>query len=204
MKEEQATKIGEQRVNSPDGSGAFRPECWLDEHGDALFAFAFSRIRDRAAAEDLVQDAFAAALANLDGFSGNSSLRTWLTAILRRKIYDYYRDAARKGFSELATDLPDGSAESAPRGHQVRKRWRGDPAWHFEQREFWRVFDDCREKLPTTLAGAFVMREMDGLTTEEVCQILGISASNLSVRIFRARALLRQCLEDRWFAREGK
>ena len=70
-----------------DDSQTFTPAAdgaaWLVEHGDALYRFARFRVGDRELAEDLVQDAFLAALESRDQFQGRASVRTWLMAILR-------------------------------------------------------------------------------------------------------------------------
>src|SRR6185312_4069906 len=65
--------------------------AWLDEHGDALYRYARSRVGNRELAEDLVQDAFLAALQSRDQFQKRATIRTWLLSILRHKIIDYYR-----------------------------------------------------------------------------------------------------------------
>ena len=64
------------------------PSNWVKEHADYLYAFAFARISDVERAKDLVQDTFLAGLEKLNRFEGKSSIRTWLTAILKNKIID--------------------------------------------------------------------------------------------------------------------
>ena len=64
---------------------------WLDEHGDVLFCFARDRVRRREDAEDIVQEAFLAAIQAVASYEGRASERTWLLSILRRKIVDFYR-----------------------------------------------------------------------------------------------------------------
>ena len=73
-----------------------------------------------------------------------------------------------------------------------------------ETKEFWDVFGCCLSRLPKGLADAFFLRELDGLSSDEVQQILGISAANLWKRLHRARSLLRQCLESTWFNQRTK
>jgi len=69
---------------------------WLSAHGDYLFNFAVGQVRDAGVAEDIVQDTFLAALKSHDRFRGKSSERTWLTGILRHKIYDHLRRVCRE------------------------------------------------------------------------------------------------------------
>jgi RNA polymerase sigma-70 factor (ECF subfamily) len=64
------------------------PDTWLDQHGDALYRFAYQRVRDPDQAADLVQETFLEGLRARSTFAGNSSVRTWLTSILKFKIID--------------------------------------------------------------------------------------------------------------------
>jgi RNA polymerase sigma-70 factor (ECF subfamily) len=68
-----------------------------------------------------------------------------------------------------------------------------------ESREFWEIFGRCLSELPQSLGDAFFLRELDGLRAGEVQQRLGITPANLWKRLHRARSMLRQCLESRWF-----
>src|SRR5262249_46583786 len=102
-----------------DGS-ALEPESWVDRHGDSLFRFAVLRVRDPEVASDLVQETFLGALRARDSFSGRSSVRTWLVAILRHKIADRLRALGREqrfGGGEA----PEGEGE---REFDRHGRWR--------------------------------------------------------------------------------
>jgi RNA polymerase sigma-70 factor (ECF subfamily) len=68
-----------------------------------------------------------------------------------------------------------------------------------EQKEFFKVFQHCLSKLPSRLAQAFVLRELDGLETKEICDVMDISPNNLWVMLYRARTQLRRHLELMWF-----
>lgn len=178
------------------------PQQWLAEHGDALFAYAITRVGDRHTAEDLVQEALLAALLANDRFRRQASTRTWLIGILRHKIVDHFRRANRTSpLNDEQLDKQIHDQEFNRRGHwnSTVARWSVDPAVTLQNREFWQAFDNCRLQLPPVLAMTFIMREFDQLDTESICDMLKISASNLSVRLYRARALLRRCLENHWF-----
>ena len=176
---------------------------WLADHGDALAAYARRRVRDERAAEDLVQETFLAAVKASDRFEGRSSPRTWLIGILRRKIVDHYRRTGKRDVDSLIDDAQEASLKRwfSDRGtwHMTLTRWPTDPAASVEREEFWRVFEECLAALPGTLAGAFMLREIDQLDVEGACDVLGVSANNLGVRLHRARMALRECLSSRWF-----
>src|SRR5262249_55627616 len=67
------------------------PGGWVERHGDYLYRFAAAAVRHRQAAEDLVQETLLAAWRGRTGFAGGASERTWLTAILKRKVVDWLR-----------------------------------------------------------------------------------------------------------------
>ncbi len=205
MADTRPERLPTEEPTGASGTSASEPEQWLDLHGDLLFRYALSRVRTRELAEELVQETFAAALQGRKQFSGRSSEQTWMVGILRRKIVDHIRRSARN----TATDEPDVaehllSESFDSRGHWKSRlpNWPADPAGTLEQREFWDVFDDCVSRLPTSLTGTFCLHELEQLSRDEVCKVLGISASNLWTQLHRARMLLRRCLELNWFTRE--
>jgi RNA polymerase sigma-70 factor (ECF subfamily) len=183
------------------------PSEWVDRYGDYLFRFAMLRLRDRSMAEDLVQETFLAALKVRNSFSGDSSEKTWLAAILKHKIYDHFRRQSREAPLPEG-DLPDspGSEPFDARGHWTAgpKEWGGNPADLFRQKEFLGQLAKCLEALPPNLERAFTLREIDGADTKEICKVLSVTDTNLWVILHRARARLRECLETRWFGRSVK
>ncbi|MCI0450978.1 MAG: sigma-70 family RNA polymerase sigma factor [Candidatus Latescibacteria bacterium] len=171
------------------------PSRWVDEHGDALFRFAVLRVRDADLAADLVQDTLLSALKGIGGFRGGSSVRTWLTGILKHKIIDYYR---RNRSEVLHSDLaPEG--DELAHAESLRSSWKESPSSLVENREFWSVLTGCLDGLPEAHRRAFSMREFDGLSGEEIRKVLDVTPTNLWVMLHRARTKLRRCLESNWF-----
>lgn len=189
---------------SPAGPPELDPQCWLDEHGDALYRYALARLRDPDRAEDLVQETLLAALRGRENFGGRASVRTWLIGILKRKVVDEYRQRWREQpATELAADDEgDRRVESLfdQRGHWQRDlpAW-SDPRAALEQKEFWQTFQHCLSLLPGRLADAFVLREVEQMSGEEVRQVLGITPTNLWAMLHRARMRLRECIAANWF-----
>jgi RNA polymerase sigma-70 factor, ECF subfamily len=177
------------------------PEHWVERHGDYLFRFALLRVREADRAADLVQETFVEALRARGSFTGRSSERTWLVAILKHKVIDrirkHARETARSGGD--AGEMDD-SGDFTPAGHWTKwpAAWPKDPAAALERREFWEALHRCLSSLPAQLAEPFVLRELDGLSGEEICKLLDITPTNLWVRLHRARLALRRCLEDGW------
>ncbi len=177
------------------------PETWLEEHGDYLFQFAFVRLRNRAAAEDAVQETFLAGIKALERYDGSTPIRYWLRGILRHKVVDYIRTASR----EIAVDETEGKeildslkfkAFGIPDQHPPP--WKFDPGHAYEQTEFWEVFYGCMSKLKESMGRAFTLRELEGWPTEEICKELNLTPNNLWVILHRARTQLKACLEANW------
>ena len=100
---------GKQTVVAVGNSDSLvNPERWVQDYGDALFGFAVVRVRDRAAAQDLVQETLLAAIKAKESFAGRSSERSWLFGILRNKLTDYYRLHGREvSLADLEAPLPE-------------------------------------------------------------------------------------------------
>jgi len=153
----------------------------LAAHRAYLVRFARRKLQDAALAEDAVQDVFEAVLAGRARFSGESSLRTWLTGVLKHKVVDTLR---RRGGHCSLEDL--GTGEEAlelecpgPRPDEVA-----------EQRQ--RLQQALRriDALPGGLRDAMRLSVLHDQPTEQVCRTLCISEENLFVRLHRARKQL--------------
>lgn len=178
------------------------PIDWVEKYGDYLFAFAFSRLHNETIAEDLVQETLLAALQAQQKFSNNSSERTWLTAILKHKIIDHFRKNSRQTLftsDKEKTNLFDdeGSWQESPTD------WSSTPESLHQQKEFQAVLQECLADLPKNLLAVFTLREIEGMESKEICEILNLSPNNLWVMLHRARLQLRQSLENKWFGKKS-
>jgi RNA polymerase sigma-70 factor (ECF subfamily) len=182
----------------------------LDQHRGYLLRVARLQLRDESLAEDVVQETLLAALSG-SGFSGKSSLRTWLTGILKHKIVDAIRRKQREptvasAFGDVDSELDieefDGLFKDNGAWDTKPADW-GNPDAALSRRQFFDIMDLCLEKLPPNTARVFVMREVMELETDEICKELTITANNLWVILYRARMSLRECLERTWFAGGG-
>jgi len=183
------------------------PALWVEEYGDVLFGFAAARVRDRATAQDLVQETFLAALNGRESFAGRSSERSWLFGILRNKLADYYRLQNREeAITDTDPPLPEergafGTGGLGKDGWVMKlapKAWE-TPDGTLISKEFQDVLRSCLSRLPDKVAQVFRLREIDGVSSEEICKDLGVSPNNLWIMLHRARMGLRRCLEVHWF-----
>lgn len=180
------------------------PDQWVDAHADVLFRYALTRLRRREDAEDAVQETLLAGLQAQRGFRGDSAERTWLMGILRHKIVDRIRLAAREDTVEAipAGEMDEWCGET-DRWLHAPKSWSGDPAKLSEDAEFWQQVRACFGALPERQAQIFALRTFDGLEADDICKQTGVSPTNLWVLLHRARTRLRACLESSWFAPES-
>lgn len=174
------------------------PSEWLDQYGDELYRYALSRLRRSHDAEDAVQETLLAAYKKRGQFEGRSHPRTWLMAILKSKILDRMRAAARQAAETDPAEL-DALFDASGHWRKSPKRNWNDPAAFAERAEYWRVVRGCLAKLPARMAEAFTLRTMEEEKSENVCHQLGISPANLWVLLHRARLRLVRCLELNWF-----
>ena len=180
----------------------------LETHRSYLMRVAKLQLRDEARAEDVVQETMLAALSG-SSYSGKSSLKTWLTGILKHKIVDAIRRKQKEPL--LASTFDDEcnieDLDALFRGpftswDNPPAEW-GDPEQALNRSQFFDIMDFCLEKLPPNTARVFMMREVMELESQEICKELTITANNLWVILYRARVSLRECLEKNWFKDGG-
>ncbi len=183
----------------------------VEAHGPAMLRFACLYTQDSALAEDAVQDAWLGALHGLGAFEARASLRTWLFRILLNRLRSRLRDDAHlvpfsAGFD--ATTSPSETALPADRflaaDHpRWPRHWRQPPVdWGLspEERvlanETRAVIARAVAALPAAQREVITLRDMDGWSAKEVCELLSITPSNQRVLLHRARSKVRRSLEE--------
>lgn len=181
-------------------------ESWLHEHGNYLFRYAYMRLRHEEMARDTVQDTLTAAWQARGGFEGRASVRTWLVGILKHKITDQIRRQVRerKSNEQVQSDPTSDFFDAGGAWRQPPRDWRADPEQLIEDKQFLQVLNDCIGNLSSQQREVFTLRELNGESTQTVCNACGISTTNLHVIMHRARLALRRCLEMHWFGRQGE
>ena len=177
-------------------------ERWFQEHADGLFRFALLRTHDREIAEDVVQETFLAAIKSKNSFEGRSSVRTWLIGILKFKIADHFRRTSKlKG----SIDFEDAEQAISSQFEGLcwasgygPKSWGDDPEKLMENNQFLKLVKQCLEELPERFRNIFTLREIEGEKTSEVGKTLEISSANVRTILYRARVLMRSCIENHW------
>ena len=146
------------------------------------------------AAEDAAQNTFTTFVESAERFEGRSHVRTWVFGILYRKI----SETRRKLGKDRQMDDIDEVFENR---FDENGRWSQPPRAadaKLEAKQTREEISDCLEAAPSKQRMAFVLREVEGLSSEEICKILQVSSTNLGVMLFRLRNRVRECLETKW------
>lgn len=177
------------------------PDTWVDNYADYLFNYAVARVSDSEIAKDLVQETFFAGLKSAKNYKGDAAERTWLIAILKRKVIDHYRKInSNKGKAEVRMTYNSNiDSDGDWLEEQVADPYSKLDNSDLENTELGLAIQDCIAKLPKKQALVFKMKTIQGVSTEDICNELGINASNLWVIIHRARTTLMGCLNTNWF-----
>ena len=165
------------------------PNEWVDRYGDALYSYAFSRTNDSNAASDAVQETFLRALRKLPSFENRSSLKTWLTGILKNVLFEYSRQIDKQHKKLTST-------ENSPLSQSELQILSPDEA--IQRSEFWEVVEHCLEKLPAKGARIFWESEVEHRPIKEIAQQLETSPNSISAQIYRARKFMRICMTSLW------
>ncbi len=166
----------------------------VDAYLDQVVRAARGAGLNRHQAEEVAQNTFATFIETAPRFEGRSHVRTWIFGIFYRKLQE-----ARRGFAkDRRMDDIDEVFESRFDEAESWSRPPRGPEDELFAKEARHEIGDCLEAVPDRQRMAFVLREIEGLSTQEICKILEVSATNMGVMLFRARNRLRECLEDKW------
>lgn len=175
--------------------GAFRQI--FERYRRRAYALALGVVHNPDTALDVVQDAFLRAHRHLDGFEGNSSVYTWLYRIVMNAAIDHLRKQGRAktvdyddAVAHLESEAPSEAAALMP------QMLRGNPAKEIARREIREKIDDALGQLSPNHRAVLVMREIDGLSYEEMAKVMKCSKGTIMSRLFHARKNMQRLLSD--------
>ena len=183
-------------------------ERLVAEYHASMLRLALSFVRNRAVAEEVVQETWLGVLNGLDRFEGRSSLKTWIFRILTNRAKTRgEREGRTVPFSSLAEPGEEGPSVEPERfsgpdhrwaGHWAAypERWETVPERKLLSSEARTRIDDAIAGLPPSQRAVITLRDVTGLTSEEVCNVLELSGTNQRVLLHRARSKVRAVLED--------
>lgn len=150
-------------------------------------------VDDDAEAEDVVQEAYVHAYANITGFRGDASLATWLARIALNEAYG----RLRRRRQTMDIEQVDAMAGEPGRVVPFPNRFGGeDPAAAAAREQLRHLLEHAVDDLPEAFRIVFVLREIEGCTVEETAVTLGLRSETVKTRLYRARRLLRNALHD--------
>lgn len=182
------------REDSPTAGPGARPafEALMRRNNRRLFRTARAILRNDAAAEDALQDAYVAAFRGLDRFRGEAELSTWLTRIVVNQALQARRKSGRERVvvpiggpegdePDRIDAIPDESTQGGPEDAMLRSELR-------------RLIERKIDALPADFRTVFVMREIEEMTVEETARCLELPEATVRTRLFRAKARLRESI----------
>jgi len=149
-----------------------------------VYNFAFKICRDALRAENIMQETFLSMIKSLHQFDGKSKLSTWLYRIVSNHCL---MEARKKKYESVSIDEDDGLYES-----NYAADWDSIPANIVENNELKVILDDAIKKLSPEYRVVFLLRDVEGLSTEETGKITELSVPAVKSRLHRARAFLRK------------
>lgn len=160
----------------------------FEQYSDKIFRLALGLLGDEDEAEGIVQDSFLRLFEKLDQFEGRSQLGTWLYRVAYNASIDRLRK--RRPTQPLADEAQ--ADDDTPFMPALLTDWSQAPEALFDSGETQAQLETAIGQLPERLRGAFILREIEGLSTAEAAVVLGISEGAVKVRLHRARLLLRE------------
>lgn len=181
MKAAQATPgdselVERMRASDPDALRAI-----VERYQDRIFALIFGIVRDRHEVEDVAQEVFMKVFTRIDAFDGRSRFYTWLYRVAANTAKDHVKKRARR--PAVALD-EESRVESPGRG----------PFESAERAEARRKVREAIDELPLPYREVLALRELDGLSYNEIAAVLRVSLGTVESRLHRARSRLKEVL----------
>lgn len=179
---------------------------WIHLYTKDLYKWALHKTSDKMLSEDLVQDTFLTAAEYLHKFERKSQPKTWLMAILKNKIADYYKETIHQRSQKYV------SIDFLESFFNEREHWRKESApqkWDCESENlldnplFTQQIEVCLQKLPAQFGACIRLKFLEEKKSKDICQDLAISATNYWQLLHRAKLHLRSCIENNWFKKQG-
>ena len=163
----------------------------ITANNQRLFRAAWSILKTRQDAEEAVQAAYLSAFASMDTFEGRSALSTWLTRIVVNEALGRRRaeQRRRRHFEQEGVAVLDQYREALMRGSDAER-----PDVAVAREQIRKLLEEAVAELPETFRTVFVLREIEGMSSEDTAEVLGVPVATVKTRLFRGRRRLQQML----------
>jgi len=168
-------------------------EILMRRHNQRIYRVARAVVKDEVEVEDVMQQAYINAYTHLHQFEDRSQFSTWLTRITLNEAFG----RRRKLQSESISKVPSGIAEDAGAFMDTIASSQPDPERQAYARELHRVLEQAVDALPETYRTVFMLRDIEGLSTSETGEGLGLGEEAVKTRLHRARAMIRRAVTAR-------
>ena len=167
----------------------------IDRWSDKLYRLAYRFLGTKEEAEEIVQEVLQKVVEKIETFQGNSSLYTWMYRIAVNQSLMRLRRVKGKEFLSLEDEAPE-----FENGIRIRviPDWSKLPDELFEKKELYEFVQQCVSELPEVLQTAYLLKDAEGFSEEEVCRRLELTKSAMRNRVHRARLILRERLEKKY------
>ena len=163
----------------------------ITANNQRLFRAAWSILKTRQDAEEAVQAAYLSAFASMDTFEGRSALSTWLTRIVVNEALGRRRaeQRRRRHFEQEGVAVLDQYRDALMRGSDAER-----PDVAVAREQIRKLLEEAVAELPETFRTVFVLREIEGMSSEDTAEVLGVPVATVKTRLFRGRRRLQQML----------
>ena len=173
---DEAELLARSRLNDPEAFGIL-----VERYASVIINVTYRMVGERADAEDLAQDTFLAAFKSLPTFRADARFSTWLYRIAVNKCKDWLR--SRRGSHEPVEERNDEPAGAEPAEHRT-------PEQVLSQQEVAEHLEEAIQRLPPVYREAFVLRHVEGVSYEEMEEMLGVKTDTLKMRVYKGRVQL--------------
>jgi RNA polymerase sigma-70 factor (ECF subfamily) len=170
----------------------------IGRHEERVYRLAMRFVRNETDAREILQETFLSAWRNLDGFQGKSQFASWLYRVAVNAALMLLRSQRRH--PQVAVDdvspeaLGEAAEQAGPLGLGAGTDWSKRPDEQFQSSELRRYIQSAVDLLPESQRSVFLLRDADGLSTEETADLLGLSVPTVKTRLHRARLALRAAI----------
>jgi RNA polymerase sigma-70 factor (ECF subfamily) len=190
------------RARARDGA-AF--EALVDRHEEKIYRVAMRFVRNETDAREILQETFLSAWRNLDSFQGKAQFASWLYRVAVNASLMLLRSQKRHpqvAVDDVADETLDEAARTAGPGLGLGggDDWSKRPDEQLQSEEVRHAIQTAVDGLPESQRSVFLLRDVDGLSTEETGELLGVTVPTVKTRLHRARLALREAI-SRYFER---
>jgi len=170
-------------------------EALMVQYQARVFGLALRLTGNRQDAEEVLQDVFVAVFQKIDGFRGDSKLSSWIYRITTNAALMRLRKRAKVKEIPLAEELGPAMTEEGVIAEPVVD-WSRLPNDELDRKELGQRIEQAMNLLPADYRSVVVLRDVEGLSAQEACEVLSLSEAALKSRLHRGRLFLRKQLAD--------